>query len=290
MAAHPKSVAGVAGRTGIACAALLAAGCAGSGIGLDANGRPLSGGSVASTPLTADFNSIQDHVFTPICSVCHAGGSAPQGLRLDAVNSYALLVGVASTEVPAIERVRPGDPDNSYLIQKLEGHAAVGARMPFGGPPLSPDTIAAIRLWIADGAQRPVVAAASADPAMRVAAVVPNAGEILPAAPPQIAVTFSGDLDGTRIDGGLVQIERVTRLNGVDTVEVLPATLTLPAGNPRALVVTPVSTLPAGHYRVVVRSAAGDVITDIGGRALQGAAMTSAGDPMVTRFTVEASP
>jgi len=47
-------------------------------------------------PLTADFASIQEHVFTPICTACPAGGGAPQGLRLDATNSYALLVGVPS--------------------------------------------------------------------------------------------------------------------------------------------------------------------------------------------------
>ena len=112
-------------------------GCAGNGAGLDEGGRPLPPGGGSGGPLTADFASIQEHVFTPICTACHAGGGAPQGLRLDATNSYALLVGVPSTEVPSILRVKPGDPDHSYLVQKLEGHAAVGAQMPFGGPPLS---------------------------------------------------------------------------------------------------------------------------------------------------------
>jgi len=60
----------------------------------------------------------------PICSVCHIGGAAPEGLRLDAADSFNLLVGVPSTEVPSLLRVKPGDPDNSYIIQKLEGHAA----------------------------------------------------------------------------------------------------------------------------------------------------------------------
>ncbi len=50
-------------------------------------------------------------------------------------------------------RVKPGDPANSYLIQKLEGSAGIsGARMPFGGPYLDQATIDQIKSWIAAGA------------------------------------------------------------------------------------------------------------------------------------------
>jgi hypothetical protein len=132
---------------------VLTAGCGGgSGVGLDANGRPLGEGDDPSGPMTASFSSIQSHVFTPICTACHAGGAAPVGLRLDAVNSFTLLVDVASAEVPSLRRVAPGDAANSYLVQKLEGHAAVGARMPFGGPYLDAGTIGLIRQWIDNGA------------------------------------------------------------------------------------------------------------------------------------------
>ena len=102
--------------------------------------------------MTASFASIQSHVFTPVCSVCHAGGSAPQGLRLDAGNSYAMLVGVSSAQAPSVQRVAPGDPDNSYLVHKVEGNASVGARMPLGGPYLDANTVAVIREWISNGA------------------------------------------------------------------------------------------------------------------------------------------
>jgi hypothetical protein len=53
-----------------------------------------------------------------------------------------------------LSRVAAGDPDNSYLIQKLEGTAAEGAQMPFGGAPLEQAVIDGIRQWIADGAER----------------------------------------------------------------------------------------------------------------------------------------
>ena len=135
-------------------ATALVAGCGGgSGEGLDANGRPIGEGADPGGPMTASFSSIQSHVFTPICTACHAGGAAPQGLRLDAASSYAMLVGVASAEVPSLKRVAAGDSANSYLVQKLEGHAAVGARMPFGGPYLDAATIALIRQWVDNGAQ-----------------------------------------------------------------------------------------------------------------------------------------
>lgn len=130
----------------------------GSGEGLDRNGRPVGsdGSGGGDEPLTASFASIQDNVFTPICTGCHAGAAAPVGLRLDAASSYALLVGVASGEVSSLQRVNPGQPDSSYLIQKLEGRASVGARMPLGGPYLDDATIAVIRQWIAAGAPKEV--------------------------------------------------------------------------------------------------------------------------------------
>ena len=81
-----------------------------------------------------------------------ATGGVLTALGVFALLLQNLLVGVPSTEVPAILRVKPGDPDNSYIIQKLEGHASVGARMPFGGPYLTSDTVAFMRQWISNGA------------------------------------------------------------------------------------------------------------------------------------------
>src|SRR5436305_208713 len=89
------------------------AGCAGNGKGLDQNGEPIgaSGGNPggAGGPVTADFESIQANVFTPICSKCHIGAGAPEGLQLDASHSYNLLVGVPSVEQPDL-RCSPAAP------------------------------------------------------------------------------------------------------------------------------------------------------------------------------------
>src|SRR5688572_24574741 len=95
---------------------LVLAGCtAGSGEGLDAGGRPITGPPVGNS----DFQEIQDTIFTPICTACHVGANAPVGLRLDAANSYAMLVNVASVEVPGTLRVNPGNPNASYLVHKI---------------------------------------------------------------------------------------------------------------------------------------------------------------------------
>jgi hypothetical protein len=264
--------------------------CAGSGAGLDANGNPLAAGGAADAPLTADFASIQDHVFSPICSVCHAGGGAPQGLRLDAANSYTLLVGVPSTEVPSILRVRPGDPDNSYLIQKLEGHASVGAQMPFGGPPLTADVIAVIRQWISDGAQRAAAAASSMAPgeAFRITSIAPAPGDLLVASPPQVLIGFNHEIDANSVTAGSVRVEREVAGSGPSASDPAAAELrNIPvrtqtlATNPHALMVTPLSSMPPGHYRVVTR---GDMaILDLGGHA------AGPGD-LVTEFDIAEAP
>jgi hypothetical protein len=98
---------------------------------------------------------IQAQVFTPRCAVCHmgAGNELPFSMNLsNAQASFDHLVDVASEQVPALLRVDPFNPDDSYLIHKLEGTQTIGDRMPQGGPFLDDHTIQGIRGWIADGA------------------------------------------------------------------------------------------------------------------------------------------
>ncbi len=110
--------------------------------------------------LQPSLDSIQANILEPNCAVsgCHsgpAGATLPAGMDLTtASNSFANLVGVASLQVLALQRVAPGDADNSYLIQKLEGSAAVGQRMPLAGPALDAASIAVIRTWIDNGANQ----------------------------------------------------------------------------------------------------------------------------------------
>ena len=91
-----------------------------------------------------------------VCGGCHTGGGAslPSSMDLTPAHIYASIVSVASVEQPALKRVKPGDPDNSYVVQKLEGAATItGSRMPLGGPFLDQATIDQVKAWINAGAQ-----------------------------------------------------------------------------------------------------------------------------------------
>jgi hypothetical protein len=108
--------------------------------------------AVANAPTLAQ---LQSSIFGPRCSSCHTGGggSLPGSMNLSSASaSFAALVGVTSVEVASLQRVKAGDPANSYIINKLEGTQTVGQRMPLGGPFLDQPTIDQVRAWIQAGA------------------------------------------------------------------------------------------------------------------------------------------
>lgn len=103
------------------------------------------------------LTSLQTNIFTSSCALsgCHHGSSALLGLDLSSGQSYANLVNVRSREAPDFLLVQPGQPENSYLIHKLEGNEEMAPgtlQMPVGREPLSEEKIAAVRDWIAAGA------------------------------------------------------------------------------------------------------------------------------------------
>jgi hypothetical protein len=63
---------------------------------------------------------------------------------------------VASVQAPGLALVEPGDPQASYLVQKLRGTAAsvggFGNVMPPSDEPFTEEQILAIEAWIARGA------------------------------------------------------------------------------------------------------------------------------------------
>ena len=139
-------------RAAIAIVALALAACgAGSGEGLDQNGQPIVSPPTGLQPTLA---SIQDNVFTVNCAVsgCHGGAGAQYGLRLDPGFSAGNLINVPSPRDSNLIRVVPGDPDASFIIQKLQGTQTLGDRMPDGGPYLTTAQVNVIRQWIQDGA------------------------------------------------------------------------------------------------------------------------------------------
>jgi methionine-rich copper-binding protein CopC len=261
---------------GLALLALLAcAGCAGNGAGLDQNGQPIgSEASGASGPLTADLQSIQDNVFTPICTRCHIGASAPEGLRLDAADSYNLLVGVPSAEVPSVLRVMPGDPDESYLVLKLQGSAGiVGGQMPLGGPYLPQSTIDAIRQWITNGAPNSAAMRVSSSResarAFAIVGTAPVDGAHLSAPVRQIVVAFNHEVDASLVNDTNIALEQVD-MTDTATMQPLPVHAVLATGNPSVIVILPRAALAPGAYRVSVRGTGGGALADVDATALDG--------------------
>jgi hypothetical protein len=145
------------GRIGLPLAVVLVALAA---IGCDEKLSDITG----PTPqLEPTFSSIQRDIFNTrdlagrqACTDCHSdqGRTPSGGLVLLDGRSYDSLVTRPSTGKPGATRVIPGDPDNSYLVKKLEGAADIaGVRMPRGtGPFLTPGQMLVIRRWIQQGA------------------------------------------------------------------------------------------------------------------------------------------
>jgi hypothetical protein len=114
--------------------------------------------------LTPTFSSVQAQVFSATdlagraaCITCHTdqGRTPSSGLNLREGAAYAAIVGISSRGKPGAVLVVPGDPDNSYLVQKLEGAPGiVGERMPrTGGPYLTSGQMLVLRTWIQRGAR-----------------------------------------------------------------------------------------------------------------------------------------
>lgn len=102
---------------------------------------------------------VQSQVFTPSCltQFCHTSTAQAGGMVLEDGASFAALVNVPAVNFDAMNagilRVKPGDPDASFLVIKLTNPTlAQGSRMPMGQPPLSAELITLVRNWIAQGA------------------------------------------------------------------------------------------------------------------------------------------
>ncbi len=142
----------------------------GSGVGgiVDENGIALDGDldgqpggiytttfELTSPPVNATLSSLQDTIFSVSCATsgCHSGANPPDGLNLESGQSFSNLVNVASVQMPSLMRIEPGQPDDSYLVRKLQGTGIVASRMPLGQAPLAQAEIERVRQWVVEGAQ-----------------------------------------------------------------------------------------------------------------------------------------
>jgi len=110
-------------------------------------------------PKLSDINA---KYFSQACTFggCHDSATQEGELNLEAASIHSVLVNVPVADSKAGPRgklrVVPGDPNNSFLVQKLEGTMArdEGNIMPDGADePIDPTCrIRMVRQWITDGA------------------------------------------------------------------------------------------------------------------------------------------
>ena len=85
------------------------------------------------------------------CAACHNDRSPGSGVSFQKGSGYDYLVGAASTELPAMPRVTPGDSAQSYLAHKILGThieaGGSGSKMPPSGR-LRDNEVEAIIGWI----------------------------------------------------------------------------------------------------------------------------------------------
>ncbi len=234
-------------------------------------------------------------MFTPSCATanCHSGVNPPANLNLEAANSYAMLVSVASDQDPNTLRVNPGNPDASYLIQKLEGNA--GQQMPPNNA-LPQADINVIRQWILDGA---IDDTAQASDPIRVASLSPAPGADLSAQPNQIVAGFDRDLDASTVndltfelwasggDGAFGQANDAQVMVGAMAISV-------PGGNQASAIMDLSGVMLADEtYQVRLLGDGANVIMDLDANALDGeysgvfpSGNSAAGGDFLVTFTI----
>jgi hypothetical protein len=262
-------------------------------------GRPVSPNPPPAPPapppagFNPEFSAIQANVFTPDCATggCHSGASPAAALNLQAAGSYAMLVGVASTQDAGTQRVNPGNPNLSYLIEKLEGPGATGERMPPGSP-LPQAKIDVIRQWITDGATDDT--AQPAQP-VRVTSLSPAPGANLDTAPASVIAGFDRDVDASTVNATTFLLD-ASGGDGIfgngNDVQIAAASITM--ATPQSAVFDLTGTVLADDtYQVMLKGAGASVIMDLDGNVLDGentGALPSGdgaeGGDFIARFTV----
>lgn len=241
-----------------------------------------------------NFSEIQAGLFTPTCATsnCHSGGNPPAGLNLEAGSSYANLVGIASSQEPGTERVNAGNPNGSYLIQKLEGTAATGTVMPPSGGIAQAD-IDVVRQWISAGA---VDDTAVAQSPIQVTSLTPAPNANLDGQPLQIVAGFSRDLDVSTVNALTFTLTASGGDGNFDSGNegaIAAANISVPGGNQASAVFDLAGvTLADDTYRVTLVGDGANVIMDLDANALDGegpgfpSGDGSAGGDFIAQFTI----
>lgn len=112
--------------------------------------------TLAAVPPAPSYSKDVQPIFDKACVDCHGAKKAKAKLNLDAAVALKGLVDVPSEQVPGTVRVKPGDPEQSYLWLKLDHRAKEGDGMPkgmFGAKKLPQADLDLIKAWIEGGAK-----------------------------------------------------------------------------------------------------------------------------------------
>ncbi len=119
-----------------------------------APGQTCAGGVCTCGASSVAFSAVQV-ILTAKCATggCHSGAAPKSSLDLSSASAYAALVDVPAKQcADGRMRVKPGDPSNSYIIDKaLNVDKCSGNRMP-PSVALPLDSVQTISDWICGGA------------------------------------------------------------------------------------------------------------------------------------------
>ncbi len=90
-------------------------------------------------------------VFDEYCTGCHAeGGDLSDPSEFPLEGDLSILIGIKANESDKL-LIAPGDPEGSYLMDKVLGtHAMKDDLMPLGDDPLPPEALKVLSDWISD--------------------------------------------------------------------------------------------------------------------------------------------
>ncbi len=126
------------------------------------SGDSSSGGTADCEDAPSHAADIQPIWDAACVTACHEAGGSWPSTDLTAAMAYDMLVdadGIQTMALADVKLVIPGDTENSYLLNKLDGTqmdvagAAGGTQMPQEADPLTADQIALVEEWIACGAE-----------------------------------------------------------------------------------------------------------------------------------------
>ncbi len=130
---------------------LLPACDSGTGGGSEVSCSPKASNTIATVSCSNDIVPMFQAAGC-LTSACHGGEFPSSSYDLRTYESW-FVSGADARRIGACEIV-PGDPENSFLLEKLRSdNPRVGLQMPLERDPLTEEEIALVETWIREGAQ-----------------------------------------------------------------------------------------------------------------------------------------